>query len=94
MAKNISRRRGESELWWYNKAKLLHHSSKLLWFSEEIKNYIGDKDKNKISFSSNFKWSEIKYHVFPMLAGLSLEVLLKGIIVSRDNGSLDNVNKL
>lgn len=92
MVEKKSRRRGESGNWWLNKAEYLHHSSKLLWFSEEIQNHFDDEDKDEIDLSDNFKWKEIKNHVFPMLAGLSLEVLLKGIIVTKDNGSLDNVD--
>src|SRR4051812_49404948 len=70
----------QSPQWWYNKASQLHTSAAVIWHFGVI-NKVPDSIKNELGFTDAFSFEVGCFPVFPLLSGLSIETLLKGIIV-------------
>lgn len=73
--------RKKTHQYWYNKSNDLRASAGALWFA------MRDSDNNiaeHLKLGSGFSMGIACYPVFPMLCGLSLEVLYKAICVRKD----------
>jgi hypothetical protein len=69
----------QSPQWWYNKASQLHASAGVVW-QFGVANKIPDSIKKELGFPSGFSFDAGCLPVFPLLCGLAIESLLKGII--------------
>lgn len=73
-------RNRQSPQWWYNKASQLHASAAVIWHFG-VANNVPDSIKKELGFPSGFSFDVGCFPVFPLLCGLAIETLLKGIIV-------------
>ena len=71
----------QSPQWWYNKASQLHASAAIVWHFG-VDNRVPDSIKKELGFPAGFSLQVSCYPVFPLLCGLAIETLLKGIVTS------------
>jgi hypothetical protein len=69
----------QSPQWWYNKASQLHASAAAVWHFG-VANKVPDSIKKELGFPAGFSFDVGCLPVFPLLCGLAIETLLKGII--------------
>lgn len=69
----------QSPLWWYAKASELHASAAVIWHFG-VANEVPDSTKKELGFPASFSIAVGCWPVFPLLCGLAIETLLKGII--------------
>lgn len=82
----------QSPQWWYNKASQLHASAAVVWHFG-IANKIPDSIKEGLGFPAGFSLGVGCFPVFPLLCGLAIETLLKGII-ALSGGKIEFNHKL
>ncbi len=70
----------QSAQWWYDKASQLRASAAVIWHFG-VANEVPDSIKKELGFPTGFSFEAGCFPVFPLLCGLSIETLLKGIIV-------------
>lgn len=70
----------QSPQWWYNKASQLHASAAVIWHFG-VANEVPNSIKKELGFPAGFSINAGCFPVFPLLCGLAIETLLKGIIV-------------
>lgn len=83
---------------WFNRSADLHASAGAVWYS------MGDKREliaKELGLGTNFDMDRACYHVYHMLCGLALEVMMKAVLVQRgvtpkkyETHSFEKLNKL
>jgi hypothetical protein len=80
--------RGSASLWWYNMASDLRGAAAAIW-------YAACNDPPEVrklcNFGKGYRFDIALPGVFHLNAGLSLELLLKAIIVHNQNGDFKNI---
>lgn len=79
LEKAIFEERQNCENHWFNKSSDLHASAAVLWYSLED----DEELKNKLGFSKGFSLAVACYPTYKLLVALSIELLLKAIIVAK-----------
>ena len=70
----------QSPIWWYNKSSQLNASAAVVWHFG-VANKVPDSMRKELGFPAGFCLDAGCFPVFPLLCGLAIETLLKGIIV-------------
>lgn len=78
---DIYDRRKKAPLWWYNKSSDLRASAGAIWFSMEKEQ--GEKVVENLNLGRGFSMEVAGFHVYKMLCGMSVELMLKAVIVAK-----------
>jgi hypothetical protein len=84
---NIYELRGSASLWWFNKSEHLHAAAFAVWYAYE--NNLPEA-REKYGFEGTFAFSR---SVFCMNAGLSIELLIKAILVIKNRSNFKKVEQ-
>lgn len=79
---NTYNKRGSTPIYWFNKAMDIKASAGVIWLA--IEEGYSPNIENKLGFGKGFSLKIACHQTFLMLCGLSLELLFKSIILSKN----------
>lgn len=88
MQESAYRYRGSADLWWFNKANDLRGATAAIWDARERN---PDTLREKFGMGEGYSFSVALPPVFAMNAGLSIELLLKAILVADLKGDFEKL---